>query len=79
MVSVHATLNPDDEIFKKDYVAPPVRKRLRDIETIVLPNELFEDLPKSTRKLKKRRLKIMSEAFAAEKAHKLKDMQKDLY
>jgi len=42
-------------------------------------NELFENLPKTTRKLKKRRLKIMSKAFAAEKAQKLKDMQKDLY
>jgi len=79
MVSVVSTLNPDDEIFKKDYVAPPVRKRLRDIETIVLPNELFENLPKSSSKLKKRRLKIMSEAFAAEKASKLKEMQKDIY
>ena len=74
-----STLNPEDEIFRKDYVAPPVRKRLRDIETIVLPNELFEGLPKSSSKLKKRRLKIMSEAFAAEKAQRLKDMQKDLF
>ena len=79
MVSVISTLNPEDEIFKKDYVAPPVRKRLRDIETIVLPNELFENLPKSSSKLKKRRLKIVSEAFAAEKASKLKEMQKDIY
>ena len=78
-MSVISTLSPEDEIFKKDYVAPPVRKRLRDIETIVLPNELFENLPKSSSKLKKRRLKIMSEAFAAEKASKLKEMQKDIY
>jgi len=28
MVAVIATLNPQDEIFRKDYVAPPVRKRL---------------------------------------------------
>ena len=28
MVAVIATLNPNDEIFNKDYVAPPVRKRL---------------------------------------------------
>ena len=74
-----ATLNPADEIFKKDYVAPPTRKRLRDIETIVLPNELFEDMPKSTSKVKARRLKIVSEAFAAEKANRLKDMQKTIY
>lgn len=45
LVDVLATLKPDDEIFRKDYVSPPVRKRLREIETITLPNELFEGLP----------------------------------
>ena len=79
LVDVIGTLNPHDEIFKKDYVAPPTRKRLRDIETIVLPNDLFEDMPKSTSKVKARRLKIVSEAFAAEKSNRLKDMQKAIY
>jgi len=37
LVSVLATLSPDDEIFRKDYVAPPIRRRQRDIETIILP------------------------------------------
>jgi hypothetical protein len=60
-------------------VAPPIRKRLRDVETIVLPAEVFEGLPPTTSKLKARRLKIMSEAFAAEKASRYKQMQKDLY
>lgn len=78
-MEVIATLNPSDEIFRKDYVAPPTRKRLRDIETIVLPNELFDGMPKSTSKVKSRRLKVMSEAFAAEKASRLKDMQKSIY
>ena len=78
MVSVIATLNPGDEIFKKDYVAPPVRKRLQDIETIVLPNELFEGLPKTKSNLKARRLKIVSEAFAAEKASRLREMKKHI-
>lgn len=64
LVAVLATLNPEDEIFRKDYEAPPVRKRRQDIETIVLPNEIFEGLPKSKSKVKARRLKIMSEAFA---------------
>ncbi len=31
LVDVIATLNPNDEIFKKDYVAPPIKKRLKDI------------------------------------------------
>ena len=71
MVEVLATLAPSDEIFKKDYVAPPTRKRLRDIETIALPDELFEGLPMSTSKLKSRRLKITTKAFAAEKVAKM--------
>jgi hypothetical protein len=79
MVDIVATLDPGNEIFKKDYVAPPIRKRLRDVETIVLPAEVFEGLPPTTSKLKARRLKIMSEAFAAEKASRYKQMQKDLY
>lgn len=78
LVHVIATVDPNNEIFKKDYVPPPIRKRLKDIETIVLPTELFEGLPKSTSKVKARRLKIMSEAFAAEKASRLKDMRKTL-
>ena len=28
LIAVISSLNPDDEIFKKDYVAPPIRKRL---------------------------------------------------
>ena len=34
LVAVIATLFSGDEIFKKDYVAPPVRKRLQDVESI---------------------------------------------
>jgi len=78
LVDVIATLNPEDEIFKKDYIAPPVRRRQRDIETIALPNQIFEGLPPSTSKVKARRLKITSEAFAAERAARLKDVQREI-
>lgn len=78
LVQVLATVAPEDEIFRKDYVAPPVRKRMRDIETIVLPKELLENMPVSTSKVKARRLKIMSEAFAAEKVQRLRDMRKHI-
>ena len=79
LVDVIATLDPDNEICKKDYVASPIRKRLRDIETITLLNELFVGMPLSTSKVKARRLKIMSEAFAAEKAARNREMAKRLY
>jgi hypothetical protein len=48
LVHVIATLDPTNEIFREDCAPPFISKRLKDIETIVLPNELFEDLPKST-------------------------------
>jgi hypothetical protein len=78
LLEVLATLKPEDEIFRKDYVAPPVRKRLRDVETIVLPDELFQNMPKSTSKVKARHLKVVSQAFAAEKTTRLKEMQKHI-
>ena len=78
LVDVIATLDPDNKIFRKDYLAPPVRKRLRDVETITLPASLFEDLPPSTSKVKARRLKIMSGAFAAERASRLKEVRRTL-
>jgi hypothetical protein len=75
---VIATLNPQDEIFRKDYVAPPIRRRLQDVETIVLPDEIFAGLPKSKSKNKARSLKIVSEAFAMEKATRLKEIRRNI-
>ena len=78
LIDVLGTLKPDDEIFKKNYVAPPIRKKLKDIQTIVLPSHLFEDMPSSKSKAKARRLKVVSEAFAQEKASRLKQVRHDL-
>ena len=36
LINLIATVDPHNEIFRKDYVPPPIRKRLKDIETIVL-------------------------------------------
>ena len=44
MVDVIATLDPENEIFNKDYVAPSIKRRLKDIQTIVLPTEIFEEI-----------------------------------
>jgi len=55
-----------------------VRKRLQDIETITLPQELFEGLPKTKSKVKARRLKILGEAFSQERASRLKEMRRAL-
>ena len=79
MVNIIASLNPDNEIFKNNYVGSKIRKHLIDIEKIKLSNEIFEGLPKSTRKVKARGMKITREAFAAEKASRYREMQKNLY
>ena len=63
LLDVLATLSPTDPILKKDYVAPPIKKRLKDVETIMLPPDLFEGLPPSKSKAKARRLKVVREAF----------------
>jgi hypothetical protein len=78
LVDVIATLNPADEIFRKDYMPPPKRKRLADIETIELTASLFKDMPESKSKAKSRRLKIVSEAFSNEKVARLKQVRKDV-
>ncbi len=67
-IAVISSMNTDDEIFKKNYEAPSVLKRMRDIETILLPSELFEWLPKSQSKVKARCLRIVGEVLAQEKA-----------
>ena len=41
LVNVIATIDPTNEIFDKGNLAPPIKLRLRDIATIVLPTELF--------------------------------------
>jgi hypothetical protein len=75
-VAVIATMHRNDEIFNKDYVAPPIRKRRKDNPTIDLPKEILEGLPKSKSKAKARRLKVTSEFHSNEKAKMMKEIRK---
>jgi hypothetical protein len=45
MIMVLSTLNPKDEIFAKNYVAPPVHKKKGEEKVIEVPKNLFEGLP----------------------------------
>ena len=73
-----ATLTSSDEIFKKDYVPPPKRKRREDIKSIGLPQSLFDGMPLSKSKAKRRALKIVSEGFVMEKVERLKQVRTDV-
>jgi len=75
LLDMLVTLSPTDPIFNKYYVAP---KPLKDVETILLPPDLLEDMPHSKSKAKARRLKVVSEAFAQEKTNCLKQLRHDM-
>lgn len=45
LVDVIATLMPWDEMFQKDYVAPPRKAREADLKVIELPADLFVGVP----------------------------------
>ena len=73
-----ATLKPDDEIFKKDYLPPAKKKIISEQKTIQIPKGFFDGLPDSKTKVKRRALKIMGQGMAQQKISYLKQLQKDI-
>jgi hypothetical protein len=78
LVVVIATLCPEDEIFKKDYVPPPRKNLIEEQKTIRVPNGFFEGLPDSKSKVKRKALHIMGEGRAQQKVAYLKVLQREL-
>ena len=74
LLDVLSTIKPGDEIFRKDYVPPPKRKGISDVKSITLPDHLFQDMPTSKSKAKRRGLKIVGEGLAKQKLQNLKDV-----
>jgi len=78
LIAMIATLNPEDEIFRKDY-APPARKNvIEEQKTIRVPAGFFEGLPDSKSKVKQRALHIIGEGRAQQKMKYLKAVQAEL-
>jgi hypothetical protein len=59
-----ATLTPQDEIFKKNYLPPVKETKLSELKTINLPANFFQDLPQSTRRSRRKGLRIQKEGIA---------------
>lgn len=64
LIEVLGHLKPEDEIFKKDYVAPPRKNKTEEYKTIELPPTFLQQLPLSQAKTKKRRLKLVGQGLA---------------
>ena len=78
LIAVIATLNPEDEIFKKDYLPPARKNAIEEQKTIRVPNGFFEGLPDSKSKVKRKALHIIGEGRAQQKIKYLKAMQAEL-
>ncbi len=58
MVNVLSTLNINDEIFRKDYVAPPVQKKKPLEKVIDVEEDLMVGLPVKAKQKRVRRTKL---------------------
>lgn len=62
LLDVLSTLSPDDEIFRRDYVAPPRKPALPELRCLKLPSALVQGLPISSSKSRARKLKSFGHA-----------------
>jgi hypothetical protein len=60
LLAVLGTFNPKLEYFKKGYVPPPKVAALSNLTKVELPENFLENLPISKRKVKARRLHMIS-------------------
>ena len=73
-----ATLTPQDEIFKKNYLPPVKETKLSELKTINLPANFFQDLPQSTRRSRRKGLRIQKEGIAGQKLERMKRVRKQI-
>ena len=67
LLAVIATLNPEDEIFKKDYLPPAKKSLVEEQKTINVQDGFFEGLPDSKSKVKRKALHVLGEGRAKQK------------
>ena len=72
LIAVIATLHPEDEIFRKDYMPPPKKNAIEEQKTIRVPLGFFEGLPDSKSKVKRKALHIIGEGKSQQKVAYLK-------
>jgi len=78
LLDVIATFAPDDEIFKKDYMPPARKNKLSEIKAIELPVEFLADLPESTRRSKRKGLRLAKDGLAAQRLKRLRSLQREI-
>ena len=78
LLDLISTLNPDDEIFKKSYLPPVKETKLSELKTISLPAHFLQDLPQSTRRARRKGLRISKDGIAGQKLERMKRLRKHI-
>jgi hypothetical protein len=73
-----ATLNPQDEIFKKNYLPPVKETKLSELKTISIPAHFLQDLPQSSRRSRRKGLRMQKEGIAGQKLERMKRIRKQI-
>lgn len=73
-----STLAPHDEIFKKNYLPPVKETKLSELKIISLPSHFLEGLPQSTRRSRRKGLRISKEGIAGQKLERMKRLRKQI-
>ena len=73
-----STFNPRDEIFAKSYLPPVKETKLSELKTIELPTSFVQNLPQTTRKSRRKGLRLSKEGIAGQKMERLKRLRKEL-
>jgi len=78
LIDIISTLDPSDEIFKKDYIPPPKKSLIEEQKTIIVPSGFFDGLPDSRSKVKRRALKVLGEGKAKQRIAYLKALKAEI-
>ena len=75
-----STYNPEDEIFNKDYVAPPIKKNKEEEKMVPVSKNLLDGLPvkKVGKRTKRTRLEILKDARKLQKDIRAKAMKEPI-
>ena len=74
VIDIIGTLAPENEIFRKDYMLPTHKCKLFDIKAIELPASFLQDLPESTRRSRRKGLRLAKDGLAAQRIKRLKSL-----
>ena len=75
LLAVLGTFNPKLEYFKKGYVPPPKVAALSNLTKVDLPEDFLDGLPASKRKMKFRKLRMMTNSKTEGKMMRFKGLK----